>query len=818
MNEDTNHDALGRRKLLKAATAASAASMLAGCRTGLDDSDVTTAPAETTAGSTETTTGSTETETTTTAVVDGDVAGVEPCAVARDPELGPGCSEPGQLNSDVVVDTTLGEECNEYVVTESIAVHSGASLSVLPGTVLRFEENAGLVVRSDGSLVAEGSCQAPVVFTGTASQRGHWGGLTFDGASGNRLSYCVVEYAGAEFEDVAPDRAGVTAGAGATVSIDHSSIRNHSGYGVGFGDDVTVTNLGENVVTKNTLGAAVATHRSARALSPANDFTGNDVAAVHVAQGGSIPDGRSHTWEALDVPYRVAGDLTVEGELTIRPGNTLSFAEDSSVRVDGELFAIGSAGNGITFTATDQQRAHWAGIGVGGRCSLANCVVEYAGRRPAPGTGRPANVGVESSARATLENCTLRRSDGYGLVVADGGTIAGFTGNSLTGNRDGAAAVPSSVVHLLDDSSTYSGNGADVVDVTVTGPVPEGESRNWASIGATYRIDDTLAVEGTLVLQPGATLAFEARSALAVDGGRLRAEGSGGDRITFTGANKQPGIWRGILIDGDSTEASVLRACLVEFGGGGGLSGADRPANVSVVGGAVSIDDCRIRASDGYGITVRERATLESFENNEIRANGSGAAYLRLPAAREMSASTTYSGNEDDFVDVVAGEGIPAGQVHAWDGLDVPYRVDGDLVVRGRLEFSPGTTVAMSRNAGIEVRSGGVLNAVGTADRTITITGATEEIGFWRGINLGNTANRDNEFRYCRIRYGGGRRFVPGTVPANLTVTGDSYVTVRNCTFEFSAGVGLHTTPGTILDTGDNEYRFNEEGPTDIAT
>lgn len=815
--DTTDDEAFRRRKLLKAATAASVASVLAGCRTGIDDPTTTAGSTETTAGSAGTTAGSTETETT-TAVVDGDVAGIDPCSASRDPELGPDCSEPGQLDSDVVVDTTLGEECNEYVVTESIAVHSGSTLTVLPGTVLRFEEGAGLAVRSDGSLVAEGSCGDPVVFTGTAGQRGHWGGIAFDGASGNRLSYCVVEYAGADFEDVAPDRAGVAAGAGATLSIDHSSIRNHSGYGVGFGDDVAVSNLEENVVTQNTLGAAVATHRSARALSPGNDFTGNDVEVVHLAQGNSIPGGSSHTWKPLGVPYRVAGDLSVEGELTVRAGCTLSFVAGSSLRVDGELFAIGSDEDEIAFTATDPQRGHWVGIGVVGRCSLANCTVEYAGRGPVPGTGRPTNVGVASGARATLENCTLRRSDGYGLAVAAGGGIGGFTGNSLSGNRDGAAAVPSDVVHLLGASSTYEGNGEDVVDVSVTGPVPGGERWAWESIEASYRIDDSLTVEGTLVVQPGATLAFEPRSALKVAGGRLRAEGTADDRITFTGADKQPGIWRGIRIDGGSSEGSVLRECLVEFGGGGGLPDADRPANVSVVGGAVSIDGCTIRGSDGYGITVRETATVESFENNEIRANGSGAAYLRLPAAREMSASTTYGGNQDDVVDVVAGDGIPAGQVHAWDGLDVPYRIDGDLVVRGRLELSPGTTVEMVRNAGIEVRSDAVVNAVGTADDQITISGVEDRAGFWRGINLRDTANNDNDFRYCRIRYGGGELFVPGTVPANLTVTGDSFVTVRNCTFEFSAGVGLHATPGVTLDAGDNEYRFNEEGATEIAT
>ena len=52
-----------------------------------------------------------------------------------------------------------------YHVTGTITVQSGATLTILPDAIVKFDKGCSLVVASDGNLVAEGSAAQPIVFT-----------------------------------------------------------------------------------------------------------------------------------------------------------------------------------------------------------------------------------------------------------------------------------------------------------------------------------------------------------------------------------------------------------------------------------------------------------------------------------------------------------------------------------------------------------------------------------------------------------------------------------------------------------------------------
>ncbi len=78
---------------------------------------------------------------------------------------------------------------------------SAASLTIEPGTELRFPEHGGLSVEGpDGTLVAEGTAAKPIVFTSDAATpaAGDWLGLNFHKqvADGTLLDHIVVAYAG----------------------------------------------------------------------------------------------------------------------------------------------------------------------------------------------------------------------------------------------------------------------------------------------------------------------------------------------------------------------------------------------------------------------------------------------------------------------------------------------------------------------------------------------------------------------------------------------------------------------------------------------
>ena len=67
-----------------------------------------------------------------------------------------------EIGGMIMEDMTLYPNVH-YIVTKSIAIPSGITLTILPGTVLRFKDNTGL--NAVGTLVCQGTPDQPIVFT-----------------------------------------------------------------------------------------------------------------------------------------------------------------------------------------------------------------------------------------------------------------------------------------------------------------------------------------------------------------------------------------------------------------------------------------------------------------------------------------------------------------------------------------------------------------------------------------------------------------------------------------------------------------------------
>lgn len=89
-------------------------------------------------------------------------------------------------------------------INHTVTVRKGATLLIMPGTILRFAasapgapDKAGL--RVEGSLVAQGNPGKPILFTSAAEKpaRGDWAGIVFDRANQtpSRLRHCSIRHA-----------------------------------------------------------------------------------------------------------------------------------------------------------------------------------------------------------------------------------------------------------------------------------------------------------------------------------------------------------------------------------------------------------------------------------------------------------------------------------------------------------------------------------------------------------------------------------------------------------------------------------------------
>ena len=174
-------------------------------------------------------------------------------------------------------------------------------------------------------------------------------------------------------------------------------------------------------------------------------------------RGGQVTE--SGTWENGDIPFTITDDVTISPDtlLHIEAGTTIQFQDgDDNLRINGNLQALGTAEQPITFTSDNSTKRHgnWQSIrfndSIGSR--LVFCTIEYGGWFGA--SGRP--MIDLSNSEVDFTNCLIRFSDQHGIQFSNSkGSLAG---SQIKDNHNDG-------IHTLENakpsitSSTIKGNG-----------------------------------------------------------------------------------------------------------------------------------------------------------------------------------------------------------------------------------------------------------------------------------------------------------------------------------------------------------------------
>lgn len=117
------------------------------------------------------------------------------------------------VGGPITSDTTWTAGGSPYVVTSSILIGNGATLTIQPGVTVQMGSGLGISVGftglGAGTLIARGTAQSPILFTSSAKMAGAWGYIRFTSsavsatlganssyASGSILEYCTIEFGG----------------------------------------------------------------------------------------------------------------------------------------------------------------------------------------------------------------------------------------------------------------------------------------------------------------------------------------------------------------------------------------------------------------------------------------------------------------------------------------------------------------------------------------------------------------------------------------------------------------------------------------------
>ena len=688
-----------------------------------------------------------------------------------------------------------------YIVQGSLYLPSGKTLTVEPGVVVRFAQNTEFVI--DGTLQAEGTTQQPIVFSANAAtpQPGHWYGLTLRSGATGRFGHCEVAYAGTSSYPAL----GIYS---SDVQVHDCTIHHNAADGISVEGAAAKARIQTSTIRDNARHAILQA-LNASPLYANLTLSGNGTDGVALPAGSFGPNVTLDSTGLTGKPLVVIGSvyLPASTTLTITPGTTLHFAQNTEFVIDGTLQAEGTTQQPIVFSANaaTPQPGHWYGLtlrsGATGR--FGHCEVAYAGTSSYPA------LGIYSS-DVQVHDCTIHHNAADGISVEGAAAKARIQTSTIRDNARHA------ILQALNASPLYanltlSGNGTDGV------ALPAGSFGPNVTLDSTGLTGKPLVVIGsvylpastTLTITPGTTLHFAQNTEFVIDG-TLQAEGITQRPIVFSAnaTSPQPGHWYGLTLRSGAT--GRLGHCEVAY------AGTNSYPALGIYSSDVQVHDCTLHhnAADGAridGAEIQPRLTRVASNNNQ------GRAIFQATNANPRYATLSMNGNGTNAI-VLQGGTLIGEREWGYNASNVPVLLENSLyiAVGSVLSLEPGMTLRMASNTQITVDGG--FFALGQRSAPITITSMVAQPGAWYGVDIRSSGSAI--LQHCRLDNGG----VNGSA---LLAIASSAVVVQNCQIRDSASMGVSVsnnvqptlrfnsiesnvfgmrnfTPGTVVDARRN--------------
>lgn len=316
----------------------------------------------------------------------------------------------------------------------STSVSLQAPVSIAAGPTFTFAEDTRLSVEEGGSLRAVGDQDGQISFLPEdIGPRGFWEGIEFvSNDSHNELKNVLINGGGAN------GWANVYVQEGGRVTLRNSTLVASGTYGLAAEADTTLPEFANNFFGLNDGGDMRLPASGLGQLDSVSTYADDQDTAGRI-DVFAAPVTEATTWYSTPFTVHFTEGVSIEARVSIRQGTTYTFAQGTrlSVTGDGSLTVLGDPDYPVTFEGTSDVAGFWHGIEFATLSDdnhLQHCAIANGG---ADGW---ANVYVQSTGMATVENCTLRDSATFGIIAEDGGQLS-QQNNTFSGNVSGDVSV-----------------------------------------------------------------------------------------------------------------------------------------------------------------------------------------------------------------------------------------------------------------------------------------------------------------------------------------------------------------------------------------
>ncbi len=676
-----------------------------------------------------------------------------------------------------------------YLVDHDIQIDSGAALTIEAGAVIQFAGIEDDLIAA-GKLTAVGASGNPIVFTSLNDEAANsWGGILFSGNETNAslLEYCELRHGGSNFASATQD---------AMIRCENASplFRNcrmeaSKNHGMCLVNSAAVIS---SVLFKGNPRAAVTMDTASFPVFTSVTAEGNGFDAIQVRSGSLTASGR---WDYAELPYLLAGDVTLESgvTLTIDPATVIQTGDLAvDLLVKGTLHAVGGADQPILFTSMgDKPENRWGGILFTGSTAnasvLEHCAVRHGGSNFAS-AAIDSMIRCESSS-PTFNACRVEDSANAGISLID--SQAQLTSIHFVNNRAAALYMDARCFPVFT-GITAEGNGYDALLIR-GGTILAGGRWDYAEIPYLLDSDITLASGATLTIDPGTVVQSRDIATDFIIQGTLYAAGETGRPIVFTSLKDIPdNAWGGILFSNSGSDGSILKHCQIRYGGTN-FASATVDSMIRCEASSPTLSDCWIANSHTNGLSlITSRANVASVR---FAANANYAAFMDLQSFPQFTAVSAES-NQFDGILILNGTMNSSGR---WDYAEIPYLIRNDVVIapEAMLTIDPGTELQFTDIAA-DLRVDGALWAVGTVSNPIRFTSLhrTPAPGSWGGIYFSSTTNNAiTRLQHCVMEYGGSN--FASLTQASMVFCDGASPALENCVFQYSNSDGIWIKNGS---------------------